>query len=141
MHLYEGSFYLLKRCMDLNELSAKIIGSAIEVHKKLGPGLLESTYQNCLVHELQKLCISCEQQVPQPLVYKDVHLDMGYRMDILVDKRIVVELKSVDKLIDVHIAQALTYLKLSNAELALLINFNVPRLVDGVKRFIPRSEK
>ena len=133
------SFYLLKRLMDLNELSAQIIGAAIEVHRKLGPGLLESTYQNCLVYELQKHGILYEQQVPQPLIYKDVHLDMGYRMDLFVDKRIVVELKSVDNLIDVHIAQALTYLKLSNAELALLINFNVPKLIDGLRRFLPRK--
>jgi GxxExxY protein len=127
--------------MDLNELSSKIIGAAIEVHRKLGPGLLESSYQSCLVYELEELQIRCDQQVPQPLIYKDVHLEMGYRMDLLVDNRIVVELKSVDKLIDVHIAQILTYLKLSNAELALLINFNVPRLVDGIKRFVPRSDK
>ena len=125
--------------MELNELSSKIIGAAIEVHRKLGPGLLESTYQNCLAYELTDLQILFEQQVPQPLIYKDVHLDMGYRMDMLVDKRIVVELKCVDQLIDVHIAQALTYLKLSNAQLALLINFNVLKLIDGIRRFLPRK--
>jgi GxxExxY protein len=132
-------FYLLKSCMDLNELSSKIIGAAIEVHRKLGPGLLESTYQQCLGFELKKLQLMYEQQVPQPLIYKNVHLDLGYRIDLLVEKRIIVELKSVDKLIDIHDAQALTYLKLSNAELALLINFNVLKLVDGIKRFIRKG--
>jgi GxxExxY protein len=122
--------------VNLNELSGKIIGAAIEVHRRLGPGLLESTYQSCLVHELVNMGIPCEVQVPQPLVYKDIFLDVGYRIDLLVDKKIVVELKSVESLTDVHTAQVLTYLKLSEALLALLINFNVTRLKDGIKRFI-----
>ena len=126
--------------VDINELSGRIIGAAIEVHRKLGPGLLESTYQSCLVHELRNLGLICEEQVAQPLVYKDIRLEIGYRIDLLVEKIIIVELKSVEKLTDVHIAQTLTYLKLSETPLALLINFNVPRLIDGLKRFIQRKE-
>jgi GxxExxY protein len=112
--------------VDINELSGRIIGAA--------------TYQSCLVHELRNLGLICEEQVAQPLVYKDIRLEIGYRIDLLVEKIIIVELKSVEKLTDVHIAQTLTYLKLSETPLALLINFNVPRLIDGLKRFIQRKE-
>ena len=125
--------------MDLNQLSGQIIGAAIEVHKLLGPGLLESTYQTCLEYELKKLGLSCKTQVGQPLAYKDLFLENGYRMDMLVDDKVIVELKSIEKINEVHIAQTLTYLKLSEKPLALLINFNVPRLTDGLKRFVSRK--
>ena len=122
---------------DLNAISGAIIGSAIEVHKKLGPGLLESTYLKCLCHEMLKTGLQFKTELPMPLIYEDVYLDAGYRLDMLVEDRVVVELKSLEALLDVHTAQVLTYLKLSGAELGLLINFNVPKLVNGIKRFKP----
>ena len=112
----------------------KIIGCAIQVHKSLGPGLLESAYEECLFYELKQLGLFVEKQKPLPLIYKDVKLDIGYRLDLLVEKKVIVELKSVEALNDVHIAQMITYLKLSGCKLGLLINFNVLRLVDGLKR-------
>ena len=120
--------------MTENQLSEKIIGCAIQVHKSLGPGLLESAYQECLFYELKQLGLFVEKQKPLPLIYKDVKLDIGYRLDLLVEKKVIVELKSVEALNDVHIAQMITYLKLSGCKLGLLINFNVLRLVDGLKR-------
>jgi GxxExxY protein len=120
--------------MTENQLSEKIIGCAIQVHKSLGPGLLESAYEECLFHELKQLGLFVEKQKPLPLIYKDVKLDIGYRLDLLVEKKVIVELKSVEALNDVHIAQMITYLKLSGCKLGLLINFNVLRLVDGLKR-------
>lgn len=122
--------------MTENEITNKIIGAAIEVHKQLGPGLLESTYEICLIHELEELGLRINQQVPLPVVYKDVRLDAGYRIDLIVENRVIVELKSVDALADIHVAQVLTYLKLKDLKLGLLINFNSVRLVDGVKRII-----
>ena len=119
-----------------NDISEKVIGGAIEVHKALGPGLLESAYLECLFYELLKEGLYVEKQKPLPLVYKEVKLDVGYRIDILVENKVVIELKSVEALNDIHIAQVLTYLKLSDCKLGLLMNFNVLRLVDGIKRLV-----
>lgn len=122
--------------MTENELSKIIIGKAIEVHKALGPGLLESAYQECLFFELQNAGLHVVKEKPMPIVYKDIKLDHGYRIDILVENKLVVEIKTVDTLIDVHEAQILTYLKLGNYKLGLLINFNVSLLKDGIKRYV-----
>ncbi len=119
-----------------NVLSRQIIGCAIEVHRVLGPGLLENAYVECLCHELWSSGLKVEKQKPLPLVYKDVKMDAGYRVDLLVENRVVVELKSVEMLNDVHVAQVLTYLKLSGCKLGLLINFNVVRLTDGIRRLV-----
>ena len=118
------------------ELTRKIIGAAIEVHKLLGPGLLESAYEECLCHELHLRGIRFEKQKPVPLIYKGIKLDCGFRLDLLVEGRVVVELKSIDALGPIHEAIVLTYLRLSGRPVALLINFNVPVLKDGVRRFI-----
>ena len=120
--------------MEENRLTEQIIGCAIKVHKALGPGLLESAYQECLLFELKKAGLSVVKEKALPLVYEEVKLDCGYRIDLLVDNRIVIEIKSVDALNDVHIAQVLTYLKLSNCQIGLLINFNVVQLTNGIKR-------
>jgi GxxExxY protein len=117
-----------------NEISRKIIGAAIEVHKMLGPGLLESAYEECLCCEMQLRGIKFERQVPLSLNYKGVDLDCGYRLDLLVEDKVIVELKSVEALEPIHEAQLLTYLKLRNAWLGLIINFNVIMLKDGVRR-------
>lgn len=122
--------------MEDNEITEKIIGCAIKIHKALGPGLLESAYQACLYYELVKSGLSVEKEKPLPLVYEEVKLDCGYRMDLVIERRIVVEVKSVDALTDIHLAQVLTYLKLSNNRFGLLINFNVLKLKDGVKRIV-----
>ncbi|MCK5170752.1 MAG: GxxExxY protein [Bacteroidales bacterium] len=122
--------------MTENELSKIIIGRAIEVHKSLGPGLLESAYQECLFFELKQLGLKVIKEKPMPIVYKDIKLDHGYRIDLLVDNKVVIEIKTVDSLIDVHEAQILTYLKLGNYKLGLLINFNVTLLKNGLKRFV-----
>ncbi|MBS4039578.1 MAG: GxxExxY protein [Flavobacteriales bacterium] len=120
--------------MTENELSSKIIGAAIEVHKQLGPGLLESSYEACLVYELKLLGLNIKQQLALPIVYKDVKLDAGYRIDILVEDKVIIEIKSVDALADIHTAQLLTYLKLKDIKLGLLINFNEVLLKNGIKR-------
>lgn len=120
--------------MTENELSSKIIGAAIEVHKQLGPGLLESSYEVCLVYELKLLGLNIKQQLALPIVYKDVKLDAGYRVDILVEDKVIIEIKSVDALADIHTAQLLTYLKLKDIKLGLLINFNEVLLKNGIKR-------
>jgi GxxExxY protein len=126
--------------MNNTELTRSIIGAAIEVHKLLGPGLLESAYEDCLCHEFALRKISFEKQKPIPLVYKGTKLECGFRLDLLVEGRVVVELKSVDGLGPIHEAIVLTYLRLSGHELGLLINFNVPLLNDGVRRFVmPRD--
>jgi GxxExxY protein len=119
-----------------NEISKKIIGFAIEVHKALGPGLLESAYEECLFYELQLSGMNVQRQKPLPVVYKEIKLEAGYRVDLLVEDRVVIELKSVEALNDVHTAQVLTYLKLSGCKLGLLMNFNVYRLTDGIKRLV-----
>ncbi len=125
--------------MDIDKITGIIIGCAIEVHKKLGPGLLESSYLACLRYELNERGLSVEQQTSLPLIYKEIKLDIGYRLDLLVEKKVVVEIKAVDQLADVHVAQILKYLKLTGASVGLLINFNVLKLVSGIKRLIARS--
>jgi GxxExxY protein len=119
-----------------NELTHQIIGAAIEVHKLLGPGLLESTYEECLCHELTQRGLPFERQKPIPVVYKGVKLDCGYRLDLLVSNSVILELKSVDSLAPIHDSVLLTYLKLSEHHIGLLINFNVQFLKDGVRRLV-----
>lgn len=119
-----------------NKISEQIIGCALQVHKALGPSLLESAYKACLMHELSVNEIYAEVEKPMPLIYKDVKMDCGYRIDILVENKVVVEIKAVDELNDVHLAQTLTYLKLSGCRLGLLINFNVTLLKYGIKRVV-----
>ncbi len=118
------------------ELTHEIIGAAIEVHRTLGPGLLESAYEECLARELTLRNIPFEQQKPLPVVYKEVKLECGYRVDLLVAGRVIVELKSVEALAPIHDAIVLTYLRLSNCKIGLLINFNVLALKDGIKRLV-----
>lgn len=122
--------------MTENEISEKIIGCAIEVHKSLGPGLLESAYLECLFYELQSIGLKVEKQRALPLVYKEIKLDAGYRLDLIVEDKVIIEIKSVEALNDVHVAQVLTYLKLSGCKVGLLMNFNVFRLVEGLKRLV-----
>ncbi len=119
-----------------SQLTQEIIGAALEVHRTLGPGLLESAYEECLAHEFSARKIPFERQRPIPVVYKEVKLECGYRVDFLVAGRIVVELKSVEALAPVHDAIVLTYLRLSGCKVGLLINFYVPLLKDGIKRFV-----
>ena len=116
-------------------LTEKIIGCAIEVHRALGPGLLESAYEQCLARELSLNDVPFRLQVPIPVEYKGVHLDCGYRIDVLVDEQVILELKSVERNLALHEAQLLTYMKLATVGKGLLINFNVKRLVDGIRRF------
>ena len=122
--------------MEMNELSGKVIGLAIEVHTALGPGLLESAYKECLYYKIGNSGLIVEKEKPMPLVFENVKLDCGYRIDLLIENRLVIELKSVEALNDIHLAQTLTYLKLGNYKLGLLINFNVVKLKDGIKRVI-----
>lgn len=122
--------------MKENEIAKIIVNAAYNVHVELGPGLLESSYQACLNYELQNNGLSVKSQVNLPLVYKGVHLPCGYRIDMLVEDIVIIELKCVAELTDVHLAQTITYLKLSNCKLALLINFNVSKIKYGIKRVI-----
>ena len=122
--------------MEINKITEKIIGCAIEVHRYLGPGLLESAYEECLVFELKKEGLIVERQKPVPVVYKDIKLECGYRIDILVENKVVVVLKVVDAINPVHEAQILTYMKFSDKRIGLLINFNVTVLKNGIKRFV-----
>lgn len=122
--------------MKENELSHIIIGIAIDIHNALGPGLLESAYQECLFYKLRKEGLKVEKEKPMPLIYEDVKLDCGYRIDLLVEDKLVIEIKSVEELNDIHLAQTLTYLKLGNYKLGLLINFNVTLIKYGVKRVV-----
>jgi GxxExxY protein len=119
--------------MTENEISEKIIGCSIEVHKSLGPGLLESAYLECLYYELQKAGLNVEKQKPLQLIYKEVKLDAGYRLDLIVESKVIIEVKSIESINDIHIAQVLTYLKHSGCRLGLLMKFNVLRLIDGLK--------
>lgn len=119
-----------------NRLTEQIIGAAIEVHRHLGPGLLESAYETCLEYELQQLGLRVERQKALPVVYKDIHLEQGYRIDLLVEGQIVVELKAVEQFMPVHEAQVLSYLKFSGCKIGLLFNFNVKMLKDGIRRFV-----
>lgn len=122
--------------MELNEITHEILDSAYKVHSALGPGLLESAYKTCLAHSLSKKGMLVEQEKPVPVVFDDILLDCGYRMDLLVENEVIVELKSVDAFTDVHFAQVLTYLRFSHKKVGLLINFNVKSLKDGIKRFV-----
>ncbi len=122
--------------MTENELSKVIIGLAIKVHKALGPGLLESAYREPMFYEVSKAGLYVEKEKPLPLIYEEVKLDVGYRVDLLVERKLVLKLKSVDALADIHLAQVLTYLKLSDCKLGLLINFNVIVLKDGIRRIV-----
>jgi GxxExxY protein len=122
--------------MQINEITHKIIGCAIEVHKTLGPGLLESAYEECLAFELDKKGLVFRRQQPTPVIYKDIKLDCGYRIDLLIENSVVVELKVVDEFCPVHEAQILTYMKFSNMKYGLLINFNVTTLRNGIRRFV-----
>ena len=122
--------------MSENELSKGVIGFAMEVHTALGPGLLESVYKECLYYKLTKEGLFIEKEKPMPVIYEEVKLECGYRIDLLVGSKLVIELKSVEALNDIHLAQTLTYMKLGNYKLGLLINFNVMRLKDGIKRVI-----
>jgi len=121
--------------MDVNKITETIIGCAIEVHRALGPGLLESAYEECLFFELQKSGLFIERQQPVLVVYKEIKLECGYRIDLLVEKTVVVELKTVDVFNPIHEAQILTYMKFANKPIGLLINFNVVLLKDGIKRY------
>ena len=120
----------------LNRITEKIIGAAIEVHRALGPGLLESAYEACLAFELIERGLEVKQQKPLPVVYRDVKLDCAYRLDLLVEEKGIVEIKAVDRLAPIHQAQMLSYLKLSGCKVGLLINFNVKMLKDGVRRIV-----
>ncbi len=123
--------------MEFDELSRNVIGCAIEVHRNLGPGLLESTYRQCLACELSHAAqIPFQMEVPLPVRYKDVLLDCGYRIDLLVRRDLIVEIKSVETLLPIHQAQILTYMRLANVSLGLLIDFNVTKLQNGIKRFV-----
>ena len=126
--------------MDINQLSSQIIGAAIEVHKEVGPGLLESAYEECLCHELSIRGIVFERQRPLPVKYKDRQLECGYRLDIVVENQVILELKSCEKIEPIHKAQLLTYLKLSGMHLGLLLNFNVPLMRDGIVRIVNKLE-
>jgi len=123
-----------------SKITENIIGAAIEVHKTLGPGLLKSAYQKCLHHELLALGYSVKKEIPQPIIYKDIKLDHGYRIDLLVENKIVIELKTVERFTDVHYAQILTYMRLGDYPLGLLLNFHTKLLKNGIKRFINTTE-
>ncbi len=120
--------------MEINDLTKTIIGSAIEVHRTLGPGLLESTYEACLFYELEQMGLFVERQVELPVKYKNVRVEIGYKIDLLVENQVIIEVKSVKELLLVHMAQIITYLKISNKSKGLLMNFNEAKLIDGVKR-------
>ncbi len=121
--------------MSRDPFTKQVIGCAIEVHRSLGPGLLESTYQQCLAHELSLKGIPFQLEVPMPVEYKCVQLDCGYRIDVLVDDKVILELKAVEEIKGIHKAQLLTYMKLARIKTGLLINFNVRKLTDGIQRF------
>jgi GxxExxY protein len=122
--------------MDFEPLSKQIIGCALDVHKILGPGMLESAYEECLVYEMKHKGLKFERQKPIPVLYKEIKLDCGYRIDLLVENQIIVELKSLDLLSKIHTAQILTYMRFANIKTGLLINFNVTVLKNGIKRFV-----
>ena len=122
--------------MEINELSERVIGACIEIHRTIGPGLLESAYEECLCHELHLAGLKFERQKPLPVAYKGVQLDCGYRLDLVVGDKLIVELKTVQELLPIHEAQLLTYLKLSSLAVGLLVNFNVPVLRRGIKRIV-----
>jgi len=125
--------------MEINQITEIIIGCAIEVHRHLGPGLLESTYETCLCFELEKKGLVYNKQLGLPLVYKEIKMDQGYRLDLLVEGKIVVEIKVADGISDLFVAQTLTYLKLSGAAVGLIINFNVLKLTSGIRRLMLKN--
>ncbi len=122
--------------MEFDQLSKQVIGLAIEVHRELGPGLLESTYEKCLAYELKAHNIECVTQLGLPVKYKEINLDCGYRVDLMVEQRLIVELKSVSSLQHIHEAQLLTYMKLAHIKIGLLVNFNTRLLKSGIKRLV-----
>jgi GxxExxY protein len=122
--------------MNENQISYEIINASIEVHRHLGPGLLESSYKECLYYELAQHQLNVLKEVSLPLIYKEVQLECGYRIDLLVENKVIIEIKSVEALNDIHLAQVLTYLKLSDRKLGLLMNFNVVRMKDGIRRVV-----
>lgn len=122
--------------MEINLITEKIIGCAIEVHKHLGPGLLESAYEECLYYELKNTGLEVKKQLALPVVYKDIKLDAGYRIDLLVERDVIVEIKSVDAIAEIHKAQLMTYMKLAGIKVGLLLNFNVTRLKEGILRWV-----
>jgi GxxExxY protein len=122
--------------MTENELSHQIIGCALDIHKTIGPGLLESAYENALAYDLKEAGLNVKQQVPMPFIYKEVKQDVGYRLDLLINNKVIIEIKSLENLAPVHYAQTLTYLKLSDLKLALLINFNSKFLKDNIHRIV-----
>ena len=124
--------------MSENEITERVIGCAIKVHVTLGPGLLESAYESCLYYELFKLGLFVERQRPVPLFYKEVKMDCGYRTDLMVERKVIVEVKSVEALNEIHLMQTITHLKLTTCSVGLLINFNVPKLKDGIRRVANR---
>ncbi len=127
--------------MNENELSYLVIGLALELHKNVGPGLLESAYENALAFDLRKSGLDVKQQVPMPFVYKDIKMEVGYRIDLIVENKLLIEIKSVEGLAPVHFSQLLTYLRLSDKKLGLLINFNSKRLRDGIHRIVNNLEE
>jgi GxxExxY protein len=122
--------------MEFDDVSKEVIGCAIEVHKLLGPGMLESAYEECMMFEIMKKGLTAERQKPVPVIYKDIRLDCGYRLDLLIANKVIVELKSVPLIAPVHEAQILTYMRFSNIKTGLLINFNVTMLKHGIKRYV-----
>ena len=120
----------------LNKLTEKIIGAAMEVHRALGPGLLESAYEACLVAELSELGLVVEQQKPLPVVYRGARLDCGYRLDLVIENQVIVEVKAVEQVVPIHEAQLISYLRLTGCKVGLLVNFNVLRLKDGIRRLV-----
>jgi len=122
--------------MTENEISYKVIGIALELHKNLGPGLLESTYENALAYDLVQSGFDVKQQVPMPFVYKEIKMDVGYRLDLVVNNKVIIEIKSLENIAPVHYSQLLTYLKISGLKLGLLINFNTKFLKDGIHRLV-----
>lgn len=125
--------------MTENQITQIIIGCAINVHKQLGPGLLESAYQECLLYELEQYGLDIKKEVPMPIVYKEVKLNHGYRIDLLVENKVFIEIKAVENLTDVHLAQTLTYLRLGKFRLGLILNFHTPVLKKGIRRVINRG--
>ena len=124
------------RIMTENEISKIVFDCALKVHKSLGPGLLESAYEECLYYELRKTGLEVKKQKPLPLIYEDVKLEIGYRVDLIVENKVIIEIKAVEALNDIHLAQILTYLKLSDCKLGMLINFNVTLIKNGIKRVV-----
>ena len=122
--------------MNENELAKIVFEAGLTVHRALGPGLLESAYEECLFYEIRQAGLKVEKQKPLPLIYKEVKLEVGYRLDLVVENKVIIEVKSVEALNDIHTAQVLTYLKISGCKLGLLMNFNVLRVKDGIKRLV-----